>query len=139
MLRAATRAVAVVLGLGLAQTSPARAEYPDRPVTIVVSLAAGSGMDVLVRLYADRLSQTLGKPVIVENRPGASLMLAANTVANSAPDGHTLLVSTSSAMSCGTWPPANPSFSRSCRARPRSAGICRRPAPAPERSRRPVA
>ena len=98
MLRAATRAVAVVLGLGLAQTSPARAEYPDRPVTIVVSLAAGSGMDVLVRLYADRLSQTLGKPVIVENRPGASLMLAANTVANSAPDGHTLLVSTSSAM-----------------------------------------
>ena len=98
MLRAATRAVAVMLGLALAQTSPARAEYPERPVTIMVSLAAGSGMDVLVRLYADKLSQSLGKPVIVENRPGASLMLAANTVANAAPDGHTLLVSTSSAM-----------------------------------------
>ena len=98
MLRAVTRAVALVLGLALAQTSPARAEYPDRPVTIMVSLAAGSGMDVLVRLYADKLSQTLGKPVIVENRPGASLMLAANTVANAVPDGHTLLVSTSSAM-----------------------------------------
>jgi len=92
------RAAALMLGLALVQTLPARAEYPERPVTIVVSLAAGSGMDVLVRLYADRLSQTLGKPVIVENRPGASLMLAANTVANSAPDGHTLLVSTSSAM-----------------------------------------
>jgi tripartite-type tricarboxylate transporter receptor subunit TctC len=98
MLRAATPAVALMLGLALAQTSPARADYPERPVTIMVSLAAGSGMDVLVRLYADKLSQALGKPVIVENRPGASLMLAANTVANSAPDGHTLLVSTSSAM-----------------------------------------
>jgi len=98
MLRAATCAAAVAFGLALTQTSPARAQYPERPVTIMVSLAAGSGMDVLVRLYADRLSQTLGKPVIVENRPGASLMLAANTVANSAPDGHTLLVSTSSAM-----------------------------------------
>ncbi len=98
MPRVAMRAAALMLGLALVQTLPARAEYPERPVTIVVSLAAGSGMDVLVRLYADRLSQTLGKPVIVENRPGASLMLAANTVANSAPDGHTLLVSTSSAM-----------------------------------------
>jgi tripartite-type tricarboxylate transporter receptor subunit TctC len=98
MLRAATCAVALVLGLALGQISPARAEYPERPVTIIVSLAAGSGMDVLVRLYADKLSQSLGKPVIVENRPGASLMLAANTVANAAPDGHTLLVSTSSAM-----------------------------------------
>ena len=74
------------------------AEYPDHTVTIVVPLAAGSGMDVLARLYADKLQQTFGKPVIVENRPGASLMLAANAVANAAPDGHTLLVSTSSAM-----------------------------------------
>src|SRR3954451_18130000 len=98
MLRAATCAAALVFGLAVAQPSTVRAEYPERPVTVVVSLAAGSGMDVLVRLYADRLSQSLGKPVIVENRPGASLMLAANTVANSAPDGHTLLVSTSSAM-----------------------------------------
>src|SRR3954468_3317862 len=97
MLRAATCA-ALVFGLALTQASPARAQYPERPVTIMVSLAAGSGMDVLVRLYADRLSRSLGKPVIAENRPGASLMLAANTVANSAPDGHTLLVSPSSAM-----------------------------------------
>jgi len=98
MLRAATRVAALVLGLVLGQALPACAEYPERPVTIMVSLAAGSGMDVLVRLYADKLSQALSKPVIVENRPGASLMLAANTVANSTPDGHTLLVSTSSAM-----------------------------------------
>ena len=98
MLRAATCAVALVFGLALTQASPVRAEYPERPVTIIVSLAAGSGMDVLVRLYADKLAQDLGKPVVVENRPGASLMLAANAVAQSQPDGHTLLVSTSSAM-----------------------------------------
>ena len=85
----------MLLSIGVSQV---HAQYPNRPVTIIVPLAAGSGMDVLVRLYADRLSQSLGKPVIVENRPGASLMLAANAVAQSPPDGHTLLVSTSSAM-----------------------------------------
>jgi len=89
---------AMAFVFALAHHAPAQAQYPNRPVTIIVPLAAGSGMDVLVRLYADKLSQSLGKPVIVENRPGASLMLAANAVAQSPPDGHTLLVSTSSAM-----------------------------------------
>src|SRR3954449_4690969 len=96
MLRAAARTAILVFALICG--APAHAQYPNRPVTIIVSLAAGSGMDVLVRLYAEKLSQSLGKPVIVENRPGASLMLAANAVAAAPPDGHTLLVSTSSAM-----------------------------------------
>jgi tripartite-type tricarboxylate transporter receptor subunit TctC len=96
MLRALTRATVLVFALVFGAS--AHAQYPNRPITIVVSLAAGSGMDVLVRLYAEKLSQSLGKPVIVENRPGASLMLAANSVAGAPPDGHTLLVSTSSAM-----------------------------------------
>ena len=93
MLRALARAAVVAFVL-MTCGAPAQAQYPNRPVTIVVPLAAGSGMDMLVRLYADKLSQSLGKPVVVENRPGASLMLAANAVAQSAPDGHTLLVST---------------------------------------------
>jgi len=94
-----SRRAALAAGI-LALASPAcgQGDYPNRPVTIIVSLAAGSGMDVLVRLYADRLAQAFGKPFIVENRPGASLMLAANAVAQAPPDGHTLLVSTSSAM-----------------------------------------
>jgi tripartite-type tricarboxylate transporter receptor subunit TctC len=95
-MRHVARLLAFALGLVLA--APGFAQYPNRPVSIVVSLAAGSGMDVLARLYADRLQTSLGKPVVVENRPGASLMLAANAVAMSPPDGHTLLVSTSSAM-----------------------------------------
>ena len=78
---------------------PAQAQdYPTRPVTIVVPLAAGSGMDALVRLYAEKLQVALGKPVLVDNRPGAALMLAAAAVANAPADGYTLLVSTSSAM-----------------------------------------
>src|SRR6185503_7185827 len=96
MFRAVARAAAIVCALACG--APAQAQYPNRPVTIIVPLAAGSGMDVLVRLYADKLAQSLGKPVVVENRPGASLMLAANAVAAAPPDGHTLLVSTSSAM-----------------------------------------
>jgi tripartite-type tricarboxylate transporter receptor subunit TctC len=79
--------------------SGARAQgYPSKNVTIVVSLGAGTGMDVLVRLYADKLQAVLGKPVIVENKPGASTMLAANAVATSPPDGHTMVVLTSSAL-----------------------------------------
>ena len=88
-------------GLALAALLPLSAaaqEYPSRTVTIVVPLAAGTGMDTLVRVYADELQKTLGKPVVVENQPGAALMLAAQNVARAEPDGHTLVVSTSSPM-----------------------------------------
>jgi len=79
--------------------APAKAQdYPTRTITIVVPLAPGSGLDTVVRLYADKLQQSLGKPVIVENKPGAALMLAAAAVATAPADGYTLLVSTSSAM-----------------------------------------
>jgi tripartite-type tricarboxylate transporter receptor subunit TctC len=92
-----------VLALALSallSRGPARADdYPSRPITIVVSLAAGSGMDTIARLYAEKLSQEFGKPVIVENKPGAATTLAANQVANARPDGHTLVVLTSIALS----------------------------------------
>src|ERR1051325_3268813 len=97
MFRAWAGSAAVAFCLAICG-APAHAQYPNRPVTIIGSLAAGSGMDVLVGLYAEKLSASLGKPVIVENRPGASLMLAANAVVQAPPDGYTLLVSTSSAM-----------------------------------------
>jgi tripartite-type tricarboxylate transporter receptor subunit TctC len=82
---------------------PAQAQYPQRNITIVLPLGPGSGMDVLVRLYAEKLSAVLGKAVIVENRPGAATMLAAQTVAPAPPDGHTLVVLTSSALSINQW------------------------------------
>ena len=93
------RALGALLFACAGLLSPAQAQdYPNKPITIVVPLAAGSGMDSLVRLYADKLSQSLGKTVVVENKPGAALMLAASAVATAPPDGYTLLVSTSSAM-----------------------------------------
>ena len=86
--------------LGSLAGAPARSEdYPSRPITIVVSLAAGSGMDAITRLYADKLSEAFGKPVIVENKPGAATTLAANQVAKAVPDGYTLVVLTSIALS----------------------------------------
>ena len=96
----ACRRVLAALSLSaLALPAPVRAQsYPSRNVTVVVSIGAGTGMDVLVRLYSEKLGQALGKPVIVENKPGAATMLAANAVATAPPDGHTLVVLTSSAM-----------------------------------------
>ena len=86
--------------LGLLTNAPAKADdYPSRAITIVVSLAAGSGMDAITRLYADKLSEAFGKPVIVENKPGAATTLAANQVAKAPPDGYTLVVLTSIALS----------------------------------------
>ena len=85
--------VTIVLG------SPAQAQsYPSKNITIVVPLGPGSGMDILVRLYAEKLSQALGKSVIIENKPGAATMLAAAQIANAPADGHTLGVLTSSAL-----------------------------------------
>ncbi|MBI3433869.1 MAG: tripartite tricarboxylate transporter substrate binding protein [Proteobacteria bacterium] len=83
---------------------PAHAQkHPSRTTTIVVSIGAGTGMDVLTRLYAEKLSQALGKAVVVENKPGAATMLAAAQVASAAPDGYTLVVLTSAALAINPW------------------------------------
>lgn len=94
----ATAIALAALACGTFSTAGLSQDFPNRTVTIVVPLAAGTGMDTLVRVYADELSKKFGKPVVVENQPGAALMLAAQNVAKAAPDGHTLLVSTSSPM-----------------------------------------
>jgi len=70
-------------------------QWPTKPVRIVAPLAPGSGTDILARTLAERLSASLGQPVIVENRPGASTMLGAGVVAKAEPDGYTLLVTSS--------------------------------------------
>lgn len=84
--------------LGLVANPAAAQAWPTKNITIIVPLAAGTGMDTLVRLYGERLSQALGKPVIVENRPGAALMLGVSVLAKAAPDGHTLGVATAPAL-----------------------------------------
>ena len=68
------------------------AKLSDRPVRIVVPFAAGTWVDSVTRLLADKVAEQTGQPVVVENRPGASGSLAANAVAKAPADGHTLLV-----------------------------------------------
>ena len=72
----------------------AQSAFPDKPVKIVVGFPPGGGLDVLIRGVAQELSSKWGKPVIVDNRPGASSMIAAEAVAKAPPDGYTLLAVT---------------------------------------------
>ena len=72
--------------------------YPSRNVTIVVPLAAGTGLDIVARVYAERLSQALGKPVVIDNTPGGSHIVAINAAKALPNDGHTLLVQTSAGL-----------------------------------------
>jgi tripartite-type tricarboxylate transporter receptor subunit TctC len=88
-----------LIALSTLAAAPANAQqYPSRPVTIVVPFAAGGGSDLLARLVAQKLEEKLGKPFIIENRPGAGTTLAAMQTVRAAPDGTTLMQATSSTM-----------------------------------------
>lgn len=74
---------------------PAAAQaYPARTVRIIVPYPAGGGIDIMSRVIGERLSQRLGQAFVVENKPGAGTLVAAETVARAAPDGHTLMITT---------------------------------------------
>ncbi len=89
---AAAAAVAAVLAAGTAWAQPA---WPERAVTVVVCFPPGGSNDVAARLIAPPLSEALGRPVVVENRPGAGGNIGIGAVARAQPDGHTLLVCSS--------------------------------------------
>ncbi len=80
------------------QQPSARADYPTRQITIMPLLAPGTGLDVVVRLYAEQLSQAFGKPVIVENKPGSAGLVGVAALKAATPDGYTLMVATSAVM-----------------------------------------
>jgi len=89
--RTAAAALLVALALSSANRPVSAEDYPSHPVTILVPLSAGGAMDIIMRSMAPKLSERLGKPVLIENRTGAGTVLAANDVAHGTPDGYTLL------------------------------------------------
>ncbi len=86
------RTALAATGALLAAPTLAQPSWPSRPITILVPNPPGGGTDFAARLYADGLSQVLGQPVVVENRPGANGNIAIQATARAAPDGHTLLM-----------------------------------------------
>ena len=81
----------VILASSAASAQETAAQFPSRDITLIVPFGAGGPPDVIARVVAAGLSQNLGKPVIVENRPGANTALAEKAVARAAPDGYTLM------------------------------------------------
>ena len=85
-LAAGAAALAAVSCIAWAQS------YPTRPVTVVVPIAAGGGLDTAARMLAEKLQDKLRQPFVVENRPGAGSTVGTNFVAKAKPDGYTLLL-----------------------------------------------
>ena len=77
-------------------------DYPNRTVRIVIGFGAGGGTDTVARIFAQKLQETIGGTILIENKPGAAGRLAPETVAKSPPDGYTLLGAAAGAMTIGT-------------------------------------
>lgn len=96
-LMALLAAAGLTAGAASAQTAPAGAPaFPTKTVRLIVPFAPGGATDYMARTIAQKMSENLGQPVIVDNRPGANAVLGTDAVAKAAPDGHTLLMATSS-------------------------------------------
>jgi tripartite-type tricarboxylate transporter receptor subunit TctC len=82
----------------LAQDDAAK-NYPSRPIHIVVAFSAGGGNDIIARLFGQKLAESLGQQVVIDNKPGAGSIIGTDFVAKAAPDGYTLLMGASGSMS----------------------------------------
>lgn len=86
------------------------ADYPNKPITLVVPFPAGSGTDAVGRIFGMELSTILGQQIIVENKPGANATIAASYVSRAKPDGYTLFVTTNTSHSAAPWLMKNVSY-----------------------------
>ena len=77
-----------------AGTAPSLAQYPDRPIHLLLPFPAGGAVDIVARIVAARMAEDLGKPIVIENKAGAGGIIATDAVAKAAPDGYTLLLTT---------------------------------------------
>ncbi len=96
--RLVARLACLAAASSMAATAHAQQDFPNKPVHIIVGYAAGGGNDIIVRVVAPKMSEGLGQPVIIENKPGAQGIISCEYVAKSAPDGYTLLMGPSGPM-----------------------------------------
>src|SRR3569623_1735955 len=96
-------AVVAIMGLGTAAQAQDAGDYPNRPVQLIIGYGAGTIGDVSMRIVAQKLTDQLGKPFVVENRPGAAGVFAAKAATMAAPDGYTLLLTGNSYAINTTW------------------------------------
>jgi tripartite-type tricarboxylate transporter receptor subunit TctC len=92
------RIAALALSVGLVTHPAAAADYPDHTIKMIVPFAAGGGTDVLARIIAQNLNSKWGRPVVVENQPGASGAIGTRAAMKAAPDGYTLLMASTGAL-----------------------------------------
>src|SRR5215831_4905559 len=85
----------VLAGLFIAAPGARCHDYPTRPIMLIVPFAPGGSVDIVARITGQKLAERLGKPVVVENRPGGSTLVAASAVAKAPPDGYTLMIAPS--------------------------------------------
>ena len=80
------------MAIGLAITPALAQQYPAKPVRLMVPYAPGGGTDILARLFAQKLTESWGQSVLVENRPGADGVIGSEVIVNAPPDGHSLVL-----------------------------------------------
>jgi tripartite-type tricarboxylate transporter receptor subunit TctC len=84
------KTLAILLSLALGLATPAQAQWPDRPLKLIVPFSAGSSSDTIARIIAAKMSEGLGQQIVVENRVGGSTVIGTDAVAKAAPDGYTI-------------------------------------------------
>ena len=102
-------AMAVLAGLVLGASASAQ-DYPTRPITLIVPFPAGGGVDVIGRIVAEKISASLGQPVIIDNRGGAAGVIGTRVAKAAAPDGYTLVMATSGSIAINPTLYANPGY-----------------------------
>ena len=101
MIFTAIAAAAVCIG-AVSAIDAARAQtFPSRPITLVVPFPPGGSTGIVARVIAEKMSETLGQPVVIDNRPGAGGLTGGRSVAKSAPDGYTLLATSTGTTAIG--------------------------------------